>query len=613
MTINQQLYGSDAPLPVYKELRAGPLTVGYEAGSFRYFRWGEHEIIRMVYVSMRDENWGTLTPIRTKEEVVIDDAAFRISYDCHYERDSIVLFSWKVSAEGNADGVFRMTIDGRAHHPFLRNRAGFCLLHPIHGTAGQPCQLLHPDGQWESTHFPTLISPENPFKQVVGMRWQQADGAWFRLDMTGDVFETEDQRNWTDASYKTFCTPSALPMPVRLQAGDRIHQRVQFRPEQPLPISASSAHCHEITVDILEQERTDLPAIGVGSSTEIPVLTQPVISALQCCTFAHYQADVVPNQADWKNAFLTDVANARVANIPIRVALHLSTNHTDELDGFLTVVAQNAVTVAELTLLSINEPVTTEDTRQSAIDTVRKALPQTRIGAGTNDNFTELNRNRLSTSGLDFVSYGVHPQVHAFDNRSMVETLDTQGDTVRTAKSFAGSVPIHVSPVTLRQRANPYAHQLADRIQTDDQRADPRQPSLWAAGWTLGSVKYLAEAGVESITYYQTAGQQGVVSADGQLYPAGLVLAAIQTLRGGTVVRTKTSRPLACSTLLLSSDQRRCWLLANHTNEPLPVTLPESVRGGNRITTVPAEQVTLDVAGHNQFTLEPFGVWVLDC
>ncbi len=612
MTTNQQLYGRDTPLPVYTELKAGPLTIGYEDGSFRYFRRGSDEILRMIYVSVRDENWGTLVPIRTNEEVTTGTDHFRVSYDCHYERDSTILFAWNVTAEGNPDGSFRMTIDGLTHQTFLRNRAGFCILHPIEGTAGQPCQLLHPDGRWETTQFPKRISPENPFKQLAGMRWQQADGAWFRLDLTGDLFETEDQRNWTDASFKTFCTPLSLPVPVQLQAGDRVRQQVEFRPEQPLPVSLEP-ETRAITVRVFDRERTPLPAIGVGASTDVRTLTESVQNTLLSCHFAHYRVDILPALANWETEFLEEAGKALACRIPILAALHLTDNHTAELSDFLSVAQQHTIALAEIVLFSVNEPVTAEAVLATAPDRLRKALPQTRIGAGTNYNFTELNRNRLATDTIDFISYSVHPQVHAFDNRSMVETLDTQGDTVQTAGTFVGSVPIYVSPVTLRQRVNPYAHDPKDREQTNNQKADPRQPSLWAAGWTLGSIKYLAEAGAKAITYFQTAGQQGIMAADGQQYPAGLLLAAVQNVRGGEIIRTETSQPLACSTLLLTDNTHRCWLIANHTNQAITVQLPESVRSGYRITLVPAQRMELDLANASRLTLEPFGTWVLAC
>ena len=612
MTVNQRLYGADAPLPTYRELRAGPLTVGYEEGAFRYFRWGEHEILRMVYISLRDENWGTLIPIRSNEEWTVEPDRFLVTYDCYYERDRTTLFSWKVTAEGKADGAFSMTIDGLAHQAFLRNRAGFCVLHPIQGTSGQPCELLHPDGAWESTQFPDTISPENPFKQLVGMRWQQASGAWFRLDMTGDIFETEDQRNWTDASFKTFCTPSALPIPVGLQPGDRIRQRIQFRPESPLP-DLPSPSLNEVTVLVFEQERTSLPAIGVGASTESLTLTQAAVQELQQASFAHYRVEVVPAQPNWEANFLTDAANAQAIGVPLLVALHLSTNYKAEVVEFLAVSQQRALVVTELLLLSTDGPTPHADLLRTALPSLREGLPDTQIGAGTNYNFTELNRNRLPTDDLDFISYAIHPQVHAFDHRSIIETLATQADTVRTTKTFAGTAPIHVSPVTLRQRVNPYAHNPADRDQTNAQKADSRQPSLWAAGWTLGSLKYLAEAGVEAVTYYQTAGQQGVVSAQGEPYPIALALADALRFRGGQVIRTLTSLPLTCSTLLLVADNRRCWFIANHTDQPIVVQLPESVQEGYRITPVPAQRQPLELADKSHFEMEPFAVWVLHC
>ena len=37
--------------------------------------------------------------------------------------------------------------------------------------------------------------------------------------MEGDTFEMEDQRNWTDASYKTYVRPLALPWPYTLAGG----------------------------------------------------------------------------------------------------------------------------------------------------------------------------------------------------------------------------------------------------------------------------------------------------------------------------------------------------------------------------------------------------------
>ena len=44
--------------------------------------------------------------------------------------------------------------------------------------------------------------------------------------MEGDTFEMEDHRNWTDANFKTYCTPLAKPYPVRVESGTTIQQTV---------------------------------------------------------------------------------------------------------------------------------------------------------------------------------------------------------------------------------------------------------------------------------------------------------------------------------------------------------------------------------------------------
>ena len=44
--------------------------------------------------------------------------------------------------------------------------------------------------------------------------------------MTGDTYEMEDQRNWTDASYKTYIRPLAEPWPYELSQGTQREQSV---------------------------------------------------------------------------------------------------------------------------------------------------------------------------------------------------------------------------------------------------------------------------------------------------------------------------------------------------------------------------------------------------
>ncbi len=44
--------------------------------------------------------------------------------------------------------------------------------------------------------------------------------------MEGDAFETEDQRNWSDASYKTYVRPLSKPRPYMMAKGTTDSQRI---------------------------------------------------------------------------------------------------------------------------------------------------------------------------------------------------------------------------------------------------------------------------------------------------------------------------------------------------------------------------------------------------
>ncbi len=110
----------------------------------------------------------------------------------------------------------------------------------------------------------------------------------------------------------------------------------------------------------------------------------------------------------------------------------------------------------------------------------------------------------------------MNPQIHAFDDFSLMENLQAQPDTIATARSFAPGVRCYVTPVTLRPRFNAVA--VTDQEFPDGGLpwpVDVRQPSLFGAAWTLGSVAALAAAGADAITYYDTQGPAGVVEGPG--------------------------------------------------------------------------------------------------
>lgn len=533
-----------------KILHAGPITAGYENGFLRRLKYGGTEVLRMVYFALRDHNWNTISSSISNEAFRIDDDAFEITYDCTNIHDGIDIIRWKGRIEGSADGTIVFEIHGDVQQDFKKNRAGFCILHPL-DIAGTECTIIHPDDTKTVLEFPVNVAPDDPFKNIRSMVWRSADVRYSML-FEGDVFETEDQRNWCDASYKTFCTPLDKPFPVLMKRGERIFQRVTFRPEGILQ-AAGAAPGHVTLRDV--GKTSMLPVIGVAESTEVQDLSDEVIHLVKALKLKHYRTDVYPGGQHWVTDFSHSCVKAFDLGLPLEVVLHLTDNYLEELEAFTVICLQNRVRLRKILLLQANALVT----GQHLIDQVgrfKANFPRVVIGAGTNYNFNEINKHHFSAAGLDYISFSMDPQEHATDDLTIFENLEAQGHLVKSAKGIYGdNMPVHISPVTLRKRYNPYATNPADLYLPEAMKADPRQKEQFAAIWTFGSLCSLSRGGAAAVTYYQTTGYQGLISKEGTPYPVYETLRRFAPYQGKTVSLPESSDQHAVQAIILDEKE----------------------------------------------------------
>jgi hypothetical protein len=198
---------------------------------------------------------------------------------------------------------------------------------------------------------------------------------------------------------------------------------------------------------------------------------------------------------------------------------------------------------------------------------------------GTNGNFAELNRQPPDISVMDGVAYTINPQVHAFDERSLIEAIEAERDTVVAARSFCGALPITVSSVTLKPPFNQAAiepgsdwdpHELPSSV-------DPRQMSLFAAAWTVGSLASLGIGGADSITYYETTGWRGLIETEAgnplpekfpsysaMVYPVYWIFAFLSEAKQAEFLRIESANPLLVGGLGLKKGNRRWILVSNY-------------------------------------------------
>ena len=580
-------YGKDTPLPEHKELRAGPLSLMFEDGDLRYVRFGNQEIIRRVYIAIRDHNWDTILPKLSNLQMDIADEKFKITYDVENKQDNIHFF-WQGTIIGEEDGTVTFSMDGEAISTFERNRIGFCLLHPM-SCSNIPCHVEKIDGTIEKGIFPEFISPHQPFMDMQAISHQVETDLWAEVRFSGDIFEMEDQRNWTDASYKTYCTPLAVPYPVEVKAGTKVSQSIRLilksksnktNPVEKIACLTNESDSHTIFTFDTEASYS-MPRIGLGIASHGQPLSKKELERLKAINLSHLRVDIDFN-LDYQQTLQRAINEANLLNISLEVALHLDNSAEEQIKSWKRAVEQFEPPVTTYLIFHLDE----SSTSSKWIEIAHRYLSGAKIGAGTNAYFTELNRNRPSAERLDLICYSINPQVHAFDNSSLTETLEAQAITVESAQQFSAGLLLAVTPITFLPRFNPNAAapESAPKAGELPAQVDVRQMSLYGAGWTLGSLKYLSQSGVYSTTYYETSGWRGVMETEdgsqrpeqfqsipGAVFPLYHVLADVGDFAGGEIMLSASSNPLALEGIAIKKGGQRRIILANLSLSPLEV------------------------------------------
>src|SRR4051794_18288894 len=234
-----KLFGTDEPSPPAPILRAGSLTAEFDAGNLRHIRVGGVEVIRAVSFIVRDRNWGTYNPAISDLKTEETEDGFSVRYEA-VAGDDRQSFRYRAEIDGNRDGRLVFRCEGEAVTDFLTNRTGFVVLHPA-GVAGLPVEIEHVGGEVVRGRFPELIDPVQPMMDLRALTHEAAPDLRVTCRMEGDTFEMEDQRNWTDASYKTYVRPLALPWPYTLSAGTKLEQAVSLTVTMPAAAQPASA------------------------------------------------------------------------------------------------------------------------------------------------------------------------------------------------------------------------------------------------------------------------------------------------------------------------------------------------------------------------------------
>lgn len=579
------LFGTDEiPAPAHR-LTTGPLSCNLVDGAVRRLTCHGVEIVRGIAFLIRDESWGT-PPARLGEPrvthaaggmearwdgaITVGDAAFR--------------FAARLALSN--DGSFSFAVDGAPDADILTNRAGFVLLHPAH-FAGLDVTLLHVDGTEEPTAFPERISPGQPFLDLKGLRYSLPGAGDVTCRMTADLpldpqgrFETEDQRNWGDASYKTYVGSLLDPWPYTVPAGRPFRQSVEVvvRPSGAAARRALAARAPA-------QAASRLPAFGIGVPSGAQAMTPGDAHALLALGMPWWIVEGDLRRIDLP-AHLSAVA-ALAARAPVRPRIQLEailpakTDPTDELSAMARACASvgfapDAVLPCPAPYLASYQPVGPWPDIAPLSDwmkAARIAFPGAVVGGGMLTNFTELNR-KPPPPGIAFVSHTWTSIVHAADDASVLETLETLPHVARSVRALCSGVPYRLGPASIAMRSNPYGAVLPrneDWVRMPLSDRDPRQRGVFGAAWTVGLVAALASEDLDVLALHASHGHLGVTDG-GRPRPCYAVLAALARASGRDI--EPLDLPHDLSGVCWHDDDGRHALIANLGETPvhLPLT-----------------------------------------
>jgi len=569
-----------APTPI----RLGALDFLLDDGAVRRIRWRGTEVVRHVSAPVRGTAWDTLP------ETVVAAASEKIDGRWQHYRETAVsqgeqsagvaLEVRATASEGGARLDIVVTVTART--ALDTNRAGLCLLHPLEGVRGTMIEVCGADGGTRRVRLPGAddIAPAQPVRDIAALS-QRVNGVDLHLAFDGETFEMEDQRNWTDASFKTYCRPLAAPRPFRLKPNEAARQSIAIligddaRPARGSDVDADGStdgnHIGKGNGSGVNGEGADDIGAGVGtgegvagasvSSGVADVPSEPANDSASARLPALLLA-VEPNWLDtppigcdgllvrfaksrpWTDeelAWLAEVRAGTGGTLDLEIVVPAGADARDHLTEVRRRLAgvelfpRHVIALPEPYLASHQPDGDWPDgpTPEELVDIARAVFEGISIGAGMLTYFTELNRCPPLTAGGDYVSHGTAAIVHAADTLSVFETLEALPDVFASARRLAGSRPRRLGLVAIGMRENPYGAGLAtptaDTFVTMTDR-DARHFDARGAAFAVAATLLAARAGVEALCLAAPAGPFGLRHESGAPTPLAKAIDALRAL-----------------------------------------------------------------------------------
>ncbi|MEN9955244.1 MAG: hypothetical protein RLY34_51 [Actinomycetota bacterium] len=483
-------------------------------------------VLRSVRAVIRDRNWNTADlqiDSLTQAENEFELAVHSVGFDAE--------FTGIVGAKFEG-AVATFTMELTAQQAYETNRTGLIVLHSP-DVAGATLEVTHSNGETESAIFPISISPNQPVLDIAALGWQQSH---LQIDVAfaGDVFEMEDQRNWSDASFKTYSHPLSKPFPYLVAAGEKILQILKIQVQQ---ISAPIETAKQNRIALTKSGK--FPQIQVGASTASDALPESWETCGNPKGFSLVNeitlVELDLQSTNWKAAL--DRAADSSKKLDVRFIAQM------ESDLLAAVTQLKQLPVIRVGVFDSASHVSTPALNKAlglALAETQLTVP---VVTGARSHFTELNREQETIlPGATELTFSITPLFHSLTTEQLLESVAMQRIIANQVVQMAEGKPVHIGPITLRPRFNnvatlkqpaPTKADLSEGYGAEFTGSnDERQATRELAAWVIASAAATSVSGVDSITWFEQWGPRGLASETGQEYPAAMAVRQLASLAG---------------------------------------------------------------------------------
>jgi hypothetical protein len=467
----------------------GGFTLDLAREAIRNIRFEGVQLIDLLYTAIRPLDWSTLKADEYSADVQI------IGKDCVITVNEV--FAGALSAQAkitlSSSNTFSVGYELKGLTEYQVSRWGvcFCL-----NTADWMRSSVVSSGNTYS--LAQDISPQRVVDGVIQGLFPASDEMHFlapdkrslKVVSTGKVLEAEDQRNWTDNTYKIYSGSLSEPFPFLTSAGSIWKQSVNFEVGVPESVTTDATK-------ILVKEIEALPSIGLQFNHDSLLTPDDLEKAFILLEIDHLRINE-------ETLTSQKIATTAASGLILEAAL-LSSSKGDDLKEEVLRLSERVPAGSRLLVQREGRQVV------DAADLPKNSSLNSYI-PGSDAFLVDLQNDQYNFGNS--VSYSMAPTVHSFDTETIFKTLFTQQESINFAQKYIAP-QVFISPITFSMRGNPHSgHSRDQRLVYAEPEMALHIRTIEGAAWTLGSIHSLASAGAFSGSWHELFGEYGAIYSE---------------------------------------------------------------------------------------------------